>query len=541
MRIDKVVIGAPGKKGFKNLNQFEIDLDQTKMHTVLLGQNAAGKSNFLEALVIIFRDLDLTDKNKTEKPKFYFEIDYKCKNNTIRIIGDFGTSYGYKFFVNDMKKPMTKAAFYRDKDAHLPKYVFSYYSGVSNRLLEHFDTHQTRFYDQLINEKSDSAELPLRPLFYARLIHSHFVLLAFYGIWKDNIAEFLKAHLKIVGLESILFVLKKPNWKGDKEVGDSKFWYAKGAVKKFLNDLWNASIAPIYNTENIREDFNKHPKQDQLYLYISNQHKLEQIAKKYGSNTDFFKMLESTYISDLIQEVRVKVRKKNVDGHITFRELSEGEQQLLTVLGLMLFTKEQESLILLDEPDTHLNPLWKWQYMELLEKVVEKDESSQVIMTTHDPLVIGGLSREEIRIFAAKQVIDDETGKEREHIYTFEPDFDPKGLGVAGILTSDFFGLPSTLDQETLEELEKRNQLMVKQEEEGLSELEKAELHDLFVSLKSLGINTTDRDPLFQKFIVAMSKRDEFKVEKFTAEDLKRQNEIALTILQDLISEEQDI
>ena len=48
MRIDKIYI-----EKFKNLKDFSINLDETKMHTVLLGQNAAGKSNLLEALVII--------------------------------------------------------------------------------------------------------------------------------------------------------------------------------------------------------------------------------------------------------------------------------------------------------------------------------------------------------------------------------------------------------------------------------------------------------------------------------------------------------
>lgn len=316
MRIDKVKIGGSGKKGFKNLNAFEIDLDQSKMHTVLLGQNAAGKSNFLEALVVIFRDLDLR-----ENPSFHFEIDYQCKNNTIRIIGNPGTSSGYEFFVNDMDKPTTKAAFYRDKDVHLPKYVFSYYSGVSNRLLEHFDTHQNRFYKDLLDGKDE----PMRPLFYARLIHSHFVLLAFYGFRQENIDEFLEKYLNIVGLESILFVLKKPDWEKKKKPAFD-FWGSKGVVREFLDDLWQYALAPITAEETVREDFNKHPKQEQLYLFVSNQEKLQALAKQYETNTNFFKMLESTYISDLIQEVRVKVRKKNVDGHITFRELSEGEQ-----------------------------------------------------------------------------------------------------------------------------------------------------------------------------------------------------------------------
>lgn len=543
MRIDKVKIGGPGKKGFKNLNHFEIDLDETKMHTVLLGQNAAGKSNFLEALVVIFRDLDLG-----VTPSFNFEIEYQCKNNRIKVIGDPSTSKGHIFYVvgavSPIRKwkqtwpvtPMSKAEFYRKKEDHLPKYVFSYYSGVSNRLLEHFDTHQNRFYKDLLDGKDE----PMRPLFYARLIHSHFVLLAFYGFGQENIDEFLEKYLNIIGLESILFVLKKPHWEKKKKSAFD-FWGSKGVVRNFLDQLWQYALAPITTEETVREDFNKHPKQEQLYLYVSNQEKLKELAGQYGSNTNFFKMLESTYISDLIQEVRVKVRKKNVDGYITFRELSEGEQQLLTVLGLMRFTKEQESLILLDEPDTHLNPLWKWQYMELLEKVVEKDESSQVIMTTHDPLVIGGLTREEIRIFIAKQVVGEETGKEREQIYTFEPDFDPKGLGVAGILTSEFFGLPATIDTKLYDALNRKRELEVLNRIGHLSADELAELQKLEKEMIQYDLNHTQRDPLYDKFVKAIYENPDLKKPPVDLEERRRQNEKMAAILKQIMDEEKQV
>ena len=529
MRIDKVYI-----ERFKNLNQFTIDLDETKMQTVLLGENAAGKSNFLEALVIIFRDLDLE-----EQTSFNYTIEYKCKGNLIKVNGGPDVKNKYGLFLGERKGDeiiystiVSKAAVKKDKEQYLPKYVFSYYSGVSNRLLEHFDKHQLRFYRELLK----GIDSPPRPLFYARLIHSHFVLMAFYGFPNEKINKFLEVYLNIVGLESVLFVLKKPNWPGDKKVGDSKFWYSKGVVKDFLNDLWDASIAPIYHKDKVREDFNKHPDQEHLYLYISNEEKLKKIAEKYGTNTEFFKSLESTYISDLIQEVRVKVKKKNVDGEITFKELSEGEQQLLTVLGLLRFTKEEESLILLDEPDTHLNPLWKWKYMNLLEDVVERPETSQIIMTTHDPLVIGGLTKEEIRIFYTEKGKDQEA-KDIMLVKTVAPDFDPKGLGVAGILTSEFFKLPSTLDEDTLDILNRRNELIAKQDDNKLTEIESLELKEIFYYLHNLGINTTDRDPLYEKFIVALSKLEKPENIKSSPVELKKQNEIAFDILKRIINE----
>lgn len=361
------------------------------------------------------------------------------------------------------------------------------------------------------------------------------MLLAFYAFQEEKINTFLKDYLNIVGLESVLFVLKKPQWKGNKEKGDPKFWYAKGVVKDFLNDLWDASIGPIYHKTKVREDFNKHPDQEQLYLYISNQKKLQKIAEKYGSNTDFFKSLESTYISDLIQEVRVKVKKVNVHGDITFKELSEGEQQLLTVLGLLRFTKEDESLILLDEPDTHLNPLWKWKYMNLLEEYSGKDESSQILMTTHDPLVIGGLTKEEIRIFKSIKK-EDKDGEEYQHIETFEPDFDPKGLGVAGILTSELFGLPSTLDLDTLNLITERNELLIKRDEGELIDGDKVRLNELFIELSSLGINHIDRDPLFEQFLVAFAKRKKLQKEKLTISEIKEKEKIAKEILDEILT-----
>lgn len=530
MRIDKVYI-----EKFKNLHQFNIDLDETNMQTVLLGENAAGKSNFLEALVIIFRDLDLGDQTT-----FNYIIEYECKGNLIKVNGGPDVKNKFGLFLGEKKNDtieystiVSKAEVKRNKEKYLPTYVFSYYSGVSNRLLEHFDRHQLNFYKDLLK----GIDAPQRPLFYARLIHSHFVLMAFYGFPDEKVDNFLEEYLDIIGLESVLFVLKKPNWKGDKKNGDPKFWYAKGVVMDFLNDLWDASIGPIYHKEKVREDFNKHPDQEQLFLYISNEEKLRNIAKKYETNTEFFKSLESTYISDLIHEVRVKVKKRHVNGDITFKELSEGEQQLLTVLGLLRFTKEEESLILLDEPDTHLNPLWKWKYMNLLEEVVQKPETSQIIMTTHDPLVIGGLTKEEIRIFYTEKGKDEE-GNEIMLVNTTIPDFDPKGLGVAGILTSEFFNLPSAMDEESFEQLNRKRVLDVLNRGDKLNDEEKIELETLERQLSKLGLTYSQRDPLYQKFIEAVYSNEDILRPATNINERKAQEEKMAKVLKEIMDQE---
>jgi predicted ATPase len=534
MRINKIYI-----EEYKNLKDFFIDLNGNHMSTVLLGQNAAGKSNLLEAIVIIFRDLDLD-----EQTKFNYSIEYECKSNLLKVDGGLNVKGKYVFYKGEKKDSeinystlISKTVVKKNKSDYLPKYVFSYYSGISNRLLEHFDKHQTRFYKALL----DGVDAPPRPLFYAQQIHSYFVLMAFYAFSDEKVSLFLREFLGIIGLESVLFVLKEPVWaKNKKDAEPLNFWTSKGVVRRFLEDLWNASMAPIVQEDNVREDFRRSHTQEQLYLFISNQEKLIEIANKYGTNTEFFKSLESTYISDLIQEVRVKVKKVNIRGEITFKELSEGEQQLLTVLGLLRFTKEDESLILLDEPDTHLNPLWKWKYMNLLDEYSGKDESSQILMTTHDPLVIGGLTKEEIRIFYSKKVFDTE-GKEFQKIETFEPDFDPKGLGVAGILTSEFFNLPTAMDEDTFIELNRKRELEVLDREDKLNSEEKEEFQTLIMKLSKLRFEKVQRDPLYDKFIQAVYKNPDLKKPSDNLEERKIQNEKMATIIKELMDEEKSI
>ena len=112
--------------------------------------------------------------------------------------------------------------------------------------------------------------------------------------------------------------------------------------------------------------------------------------------------MESTHVSQLIDEVRIRVRLQKNDGTVTFRELSEGEQQLLTVLGLLRFTAESESLFLLDEPDTHLNPRWAVDYFNYLRTFAGQSnddrENSHILLTTHNPLAIAELVREQVQI-----------------------------------------------------------------------------------------------------------------------------------------------
>tara|TARA_A100001391_G_scaffold152753_2_gene110530 strand:+ start:238 stop:1851 length:1614 start_codon:yes stop_codon:yes gene_type:complete len=525
---------------FRNLRDFEVafprfvtDEDgerrEFSSHAVI-GQNGSGKSNMIEAIVTIFRDLDLN------KPtEFGYELEYSCRGHSIRVsameengrvtISDCETGETKEFALSHLE---------RKGKSYLPSHVFAYYSGRNERIEALFQPHQQRFYDALIGGNDEL----MRRLFYCRNVHSQFVLLA-YLLNDDDECKRILSDLNIERLESVLFVLKRPYWfKKDmsEEVlanGDDRFWYARGVVQEFLDRLWEEAIAPIDHSENRLLDFRgRKEKQDLLYVFVPDKDALDRLAEKIGEPARFFKYLESTYISDLIDEVRINVKHRDVADNLNFSQLSEGEQQLLTVLGLMRFTREDESLFLLDEPDTHLNPIWKRRYFDEIEKVVQLQGEtsmgdSQLIVTTHDPLMIGSLRREQVRILS----------KQKGKVSVDEPDEHPQGMGFAGLLKSEYFGLRSTVDSETLRRIDARNELFALGEER--SEEQEAKLAELSDELSDLGFASDFRDPYFELFVKRMAKHTKFHKETLTPKELADQDAIADKIIDKILSEEE--
>lgn len=491
MRLDHLTI----RGRFKNLSGFHIDFDERHPMTVVVGRNGSGKSNLLEALTIIFRDLDLQ-----ELPAFSYELAYLCRGHRVEIDADpeRKAAKGYLVKVDGKALPFSKFAGDAGR-SYLPNYVFGYYSGPSNRMEGHFEKHQEKFYEALIKGK----EKPLRPLFYARPVHSNFVLLAFFVEQDDAVQSFLRDNLRIEGLDYALFAMREPPW--NSKDGDPRFWYARGAVKDLLARIYDQSLAPMRLEWKVPTGFRKHTTLEHLYLFLRSIEDVRQLAAAYTSHQEFFKALESTYISELISEVRISVITRKTDGSLTFREMSEGEQQLLMVLGLLRFTREEESLFLLDEPDTHLNPSWSVQYLDFLKKVGGAQENSHIIMATHDPLVVAGLDKEQVQILTR----DEETSL----ITAGQPSENPRGMGIAGLLTSEVYGLQSQLDLDTFRKLDARRRLASKEE---LSADEREELKRLNGELEGLGFATTFRDPDYTAYVQARARlvRPELNVEE---------------------------
>jgi energy-coupling factor transporter ATP-binding protein EcfA2 len=438
------------------------------------------------------------DPKRTKKPyQVYISSEENCESQEVISQGSiFDTKPESRD--EDLGRSITFKQLYENQEQYLPKYIFGYYSGESDRMQEVFRKYLTRYDMDLRNGKDPG----FKRLFYALPVHSQFVLLAFIHRPDDVVREFLDNQLGLDpdgGIDSILFVLRQPPWNsGD---GDSRFWNARGVVSSFLALLYDVALAPIRITRKVDTSLWNKKSLEFLYLYLKDVNSLRKLIGEKAPK-EFFRDLESTYVSELIEEVRVRVKLRKNDGSVTFRELSEGEQQLLTVLGLLRFTAEEESLFLLDEPDTHLNPRWSIDYLQYLEKFVGSDkasrESCHVVMTTHNPLAIAELLKQQIQIL--KRDVDDLS------ISVTPPEIDPRGMGYAAIVTSDMFGLPAAIDRSTLELLEKKRELTIK--DEPLNDAERANLEEVNRKLEDYGFGYETRDPLYTEYLRARYEYD---------------------------------
>jgi len=550
----------------------------------LIGQNGVGKSNLIEALITIFRDVDLDRDAAID-----YTLEYEIRGHTVKLQAD--TAKQKRPFVWVDGKAETQGYLLKNRQL-LPSHVFAYYSGRNERIETLFQEHQRRFNQrqEITAEEKLSGEAlaslyrnsqfdaeaaaklqadiesrvrrtgddRLRRLFYCRGGHSQLVLLACL-LSDDPVFQKVLKNLHIEALESALFVLKEPHRLREKRrggrfdenelnEGDPRFWYARGnVVSEFLDKLWQVAWAPIEQEATQQIDFRgRTEKQKQLYLYVPSHAKLRQLGELVGGTDSFFRYAEGAYIGDLIEEVRITVKKRDEHGGaVSFTQLSEGELQMLTVLGLMRITREDHCLFLLDEPDTHLNPIWKLRYFDDIERVLDREAGgsllddigpassdrevqSQVLITTHDPMMVGSLKREQVHILRRrdqKTLVD-------------TPDVHPQGMGVTGLLKSELFGLTSTLDVETERRLVRRNELYVKQPKTAEEDAELTRLSD---ELSDLGFSTADfRDPDYALFVRKMSEHRKFRKPTLSPEEQAEQEKVADDIIDEILREEGD-
>jgi DNA polymerase III delta prime subunit len=146
----------------------------------------------------------------------------------------------------------------------------------------------------------------------------------------------------------------------------------------------------------------------------------------------------------LLKTSKGDIKVRALGAEVPLRDLSDGYQTVLALaVDIMSVMQERwdvmeiaEGIVLVDELDAHLHPRWKMQIVKRLRQTFPR---VQFIVTSHDPLCLRGLNQQEV-------VVMRRDTENRIIALTDLPD--PNALRIDQILTSEYFGMNSTVDPE---------------------------------------------------------------------------------------------
>jgi ABC-type dipeptide/oligopeptide/nickel transport system ATPase component len=221
---------------FENPRNTKPDVEKLISSHALIGQNGTGKSNLMEAIITIFRDVDL-DRDAA----FDYVLEYSIRGYNVKIEAD--TEKQKRPYVWVDCKSESQGYLLRNTEL-LPSHIFAYYSGRNERMEALFQEHQRRFNRrqeitaeevlspevlrnlsnsdadrdamEKLRKREENKQLKnfgddrLRRLFYCRGGHSQLVLLACL-LSDDPVFKKVLENLNIESLESAIFVLKQPH------------------------------------------------------------------------------------------------------------------------------------------------------------------------------------------------------------------------------------------------------------------------------------------------------------------------------------------
>lgn len=164
-------------------------------------------------------------------------------------------------------------------------------------------------------------------------------------------------------------------------------------------------------------------------------------------------------------------------------------------------------IVLIDEIGAHLHPRWK---MTIVGKLRRAFPSMQFICSTHEPLCLRGLESNEVAL------VEKHKGEVR--IENIERS--PSSLRVDQLLTSEFFGLMSTIDPRIDRKFQEYYALLALPERDDQQERRRIELQAELQYHGQLGYTRRDQIVydlidrfLAQEFILPLSERREMKNE----------------------------
>lgn len=312
---------------FRNLKGVELKFNTQTNTYVLIGNNGAGKSSLLEAISSIFYTL-FSDANL--EFEFCFKLAYDFENHKVSIANK--PAKAFKMTVDKVEVDRNEI------EPYLPQRVICNYSGEEMRIKQ-------LYYEPLLEQyvrrlKTAGGFNPFRMIFVDKDLWK---MILYIIIAQRNRYESFEAFLtETIGVQNVDRIAIEID-------DDSLRTWRENPVSFYIRQLQGR----VQESGTIAlADLN--PNDDEaltMFNYLS-------------SAQSLIKRLDITF-----------------NGSIDAQYLSEGEKKLMVVLFILEVISDERSLVLLDEPDSHIHVARKPKLVEMFKNAVNREN----ILTSHSP------------------------------------------------------------------------------------------------------------------------------------------------------------
>ncbi|MFE6871334.1 AAA family ATPase [Kitasatospora sp. NPDC057692] len=487
---------------YRGLHDFQLDLRDARDISVLVGRNGRGKSRILQALVEIFGSLW-----RSKSAGFSYEVKY--------MRGDLGVHVVQK---TARSQPIMRVSVPGRADDrvsreswhhYLPDHVFGYQAIRESAWDEEFDRHAKA--DMEAARKQDAESLAsqpgLRPLFQCDVRHLPLILLALLPDWSERFRQYAEKHVGIRGFASADLTVRRPDWFKASSHAAYPYWGLQGYAPVLFDRVASIGRFGAIPDSSIPSDYRD------FRITIATPDDLASFLGLFASDITMFATLERLQAAKILT-VDVRLITSGGD-QIRPQDMSAGEQQMLTILGMLRLQRGEESLFLLDEPASHFHPEWSQRWHSSVREMLEDGQRSQFIATTHDPALVSNIPRDQLRII--RRADDGSTCAE-------VPSDDPRGRGIGGILTSELYGLTSQLDNYTQKLIDDQYKLSGRR---SLNADELDKLQELNDRLEGVGFSASHRDPAVELYLAELDRRRKELISRASGDNYPNSKELA--------------
>lgn len=362
-------------KNYKNLIDFKADFESGQGLSVLIGNNGSGKSNVLEAISGIFANA-YSGKNIH---KFVYSLIYEIKGKEVKLEQ---TIYRCQHYVDGKIAAIKDIA----SQGLLPTNVIALYSGEDKRWWHNY---YEPFYLKFTRDVNAGVGNNLSPkMYYINKYYWDIALLSLIYSTAEDDNQFLRSvmgrntvdHILLFYTHNVERLCKSELLKSFLQTLNSFSAHSKGPDGEpiYLHAMSQRNILQTYGVR----VFEEYAALKNIYMFTD--------AKFLNSKPEDFHYYEKQLFDFFVQAYMPKDKKviKNIEliyNGFSAKDLSEGEKKLILIRAVLSFVADENSLILLDEPDANIHEGRKQQLYDLFAEYCKYDR--QMVVTTHSPIL----------------------------------------------------------------------------------------------------------------------------------------------------------